>query len=360
MKTIAKIFDEVFTGQIVGGISALTPDHAHYMLLSQARLLAVDLATGVVSHYSPYAFGASGAWAFLEISCFLKPLKDHVAVQTGRRSANVVPPPVDLAELNITVVGVEESMPIKRGSLASGNYFAIRLTGSDIAPGDRVQISASGDCGTVLPGGGPFEIVSHGMHLQRFYLELDGEPGYAQLCYSRPDGFGAAFRSLPYGGVPGARLVDFPTTMAYFSVSHAPIPLGTSVSLTLSGALSAGDAFRIVMDDGSINPADLCLRAPIYPGTEPVGVVSIDPQQIRTYAFGAVTEIVSDLLLESAGGAKLAVCYQPTSSSSFALIRGRQRASAADQWLHKTLISVAEFDSSNSTSTCAAAFAPQL
>jgi hypothetical protein len=360
MKTIAKIFDEVFTGQIVGGISALTPDHAHYMLLSQARLLAVDLASGVVSHYSPYAFGASGAWAFLEMSCFLKPLQDHVAAQTGRRSANVVPPPVDLAELNITVVGVEESTPIKRGSVASGNYFAIRLTGSDIAPGDRVQISASGDCGTVLPGGGPFEIVSHGMHLQRFYLELDGEPGYAQLCYSRPDGFGAAFRSLPYGVAQGAMLVDFPTTMAYFSVSHAPIPLGTAVSLTLSGALSAGDLFRIVMDDGTVNPADLCLRAPLYPGTEPVAVVSIDPMQIRTYAFGAVTEIVSDLLLESAGGAKLAICYQPISSSSFALIRGRQRASAADQWLHKTLISVAQFDSSNETSTCAAGFAPQL
>jgi hypothetical protein len=359
MKTIAKIFDEIFTGQIVGGISALTPGHLRYMLLSQARLLAVDLERGVVSHYNPYSFGASGAWAFLEMSCFLKPLKDHVSSQTGGNSTNVVPPPVDLAELNITVVGVEESMPIKRGSVALGNYFSLRLSGSDVAPGDHVQLSAPGDCSTVLPDGGPFKIMSHGTHLQRFYVELEEkEPGYARLCYSRPDGFDAAFRPLPYGGVSGAWLVDFPTTMAFFSVSHAPIPLGTSVSLTLSGALSAGDTFRIVMDDGTINPADLCLRAPLYPGTEHVAVVSIDPQQIRTYAFGAVTEIVSELLLESAGGAALAVCYQPVSSSSFALIRGQQRASAADEWLHGTLMSVAEFDSSSSSSTCDAAPAP--
>jgi len=353
MKTLAKIFDEIFTGQIVGGISALTPAHSHYMLLAQSRLLAVDLETRVVSYYSPYSAGASGAWAFLEMSRFLKPLEDYVQAQTGGDNTNVVQRPTEVADLNITVVGLEESLPVKRGSMMSGNFFSARFSGADIDVGHRIQVSPADDCRTVLPGGGPFEVMSSGMHTQRFYLQLDDrEPSYAQFCYSRPDGFDGAFRPLPYGGVPGDWLVEFSTTMAFFSLNQAPVPVGTSVSLTLSGALAAGDTFRVVLNDGSINVADLCLRAPLYPGTHAVAVVAIDPQQIRSYAFGAVTEIVADLLLEAAGGAALAVCYRPAASSSFALIRGRQRASAADSWQHKTSMAVAVGDTASGSQTC--------
>ena len=351
MDTLAKIFDEIFTGQIVGGISSLTPAHSHYMVLAQSRLLAIDLETRVVSYYSPYSAGASGAWAFLEMSRFLKPSEEYVEAQTGGDRTNGVAPPTEVAHLNITVVGLEGSQPVKRGSMASGNFFSARFSGADMAVGHRIQVSPSGGCNAVLPGGGPFDIMSNGMHTQRFYLELDDkEPGYAQFCYSRPDGFDAAFRPLPFGGVPGSLLVEFSTTMAFFSLNQAPVPVGTSVSLTLSGALAAGDTFRLVMNDGSINVADLCLRAPLYPGTHPVAVVAIDPQQIRAYAFGAVTEIVADLLLEAAGGASLAVCYRPSGSTSFALIRGRQRAGPDDLWQHKTSMEVVVADFANSQS----------
>ena len=124
MNTVAKIFDEVFTGQIVGGISSLDPGHSHFMLLAQSRLLAVDLETRVVSHYSPYSADASGAWAFLEMSRFLRPSEDHVMAETGGDSTPVASRPLDVANLNITVAGLEDSFPVKRGSEASGNFFA--------------------------------------------------------------------------------------------------------------------------------------------------------------------------------------------------------------------------------------------
>jgi len=359
MHTLAKIFDEVFTGQIVGGISALTPGHSHYMLLAQSRLLAVDLETNIVSYYSPYSAEGSSAWAFLEMSRFLKPLEENVQAQTGGDSANLVQLPVDVADLDIAVVGLEESLPIKRGSNASGNFFAVRLEGSGVAVGHRVQVSPAGDCSRALRGGGPFEITTNGMHTQAFYLDLDGkEPGEAQFCYSRPDGFDATFRPMPYDGIPGSWLVSFPTTMAFFSLDKSPVPVGSAASLTLSGALAAGDTFRIVINDGSINELDLCNRAPLYPGTEPVAVVAVDPQQIRSYPFGAVTEIVADLLLDSAGGADLAVCYRPVGAPSFALISGRQRASAdADEWRHGASMVVEHGDAAGA-STCGAAPGP--
>jgi hypothetical protein len=356
---LANIFDDSFTGQIVGGISALAPGNSHYMLLAQSRLLAIDLETRVVTCHSPYSAGASSAWAFLEMSRFLPPVDgsygNYVNAETGTNSLNDVKLPVPLTKLNITVVGLTESLPVKRGSVASGNFFSIQLLGSDVAAGDKILVSRSGDCSRVLPGGGPFTIMSKGKHQQAFYLELaDTLPMDAQLCYSRPDGFDAAFRALPYGGTSGAWLVDFPTTMALFTVKQIPLPVGTPVSMTFSGALAAGDTFRIVKNDLSINPVDLCSQAPLYGGTTPVSVVSVDPQQMRSYVFGAVTEIVTDVLLEDVGGAELAVCYRPAASSSFALISGRYGASSSN-YTTTTLMPVAAGDGQGSTvAECAA------
>ena len=127
MHTRAEIFDDVFTGQIVGGISALSPGHTHYMLLAHSRLLAVDLDTGVVSYSSPYAAGASSAWAFLEMSRFLEPLEEFVPVHTGSGAASLEQLPADVSELDISVLGLNESLPVKRGAVDSGHFFAVTL-----------------------------------------------------------------------------------------------------------------------------------------------------------------------------------------------------------------------------------------
>ena len=356
LHTMAEIFDESFTGQIVGGISALTPGNTHYMLLAQSRLLAVDLETHVVSYFGPFSAGWSGTWAFLEISRFYEPWEEFSQIKASRDDASMMQRPLDMSELRISVLGLESSLPVKRGSETSNNFFSVEFRGEDVGsePGHRIQVSPAGDCGTVLPGGGPFEVMKPLSHTQRFFLELeDAAPAFAQFCYSRSDGFDASFRPLPYGGEPASPLVAFPTTMAFFSIDFAPIPVGTAIPLALMGALTAGDTFHIVVIDGSVHIADVCTRAALYPGTDPIAIVTINLRQTRAYEFGAVTEIAADLLLESAGGADLAVCYRRAGAASFSLIRGRQRSSPSETWQHSVSMTVAVGDpGSGLGSTC--------
>ena len=94
----------------------------------------------------PYA-GASSAWAFLEMSRFLEPLEEFVPVHTGGGAASLEQPPADVSELDISVLGLNESLPVKRGAVDSGHFFAVTLVGADVAPGHRVQVSPAGDCG---------------------------------------------------------------------------------------------------------------------------------------------------------------------------------------------------------------------
>ena len=100
--------------------------------------------------------------------------------------------------------------------------------------------------------------MSKDIHQQVFYLELpDNLSIDSQFCYIRPDGFDVEFRTMTYDDTSDTCLVDFPTTMTLFTVKQIPLPVPTPVSMTFSGALVAGDTFRIVQND---------LR-PLYPSS---------------------------------------------------------------------------------------------
>eukprot|EP00961_Rhodomonas_salina_P145054 1952507-Rhodomonas_salina.2 len=231
-------------------------------------------------------------------------------------------------------------MPIKRGG--NGNFFSVTIVGVDVAVGDRVKIAWDGDCRDTILGGGPFPITSAGSHSQAFSLEFQ-YAGFAQFCYSRDDGFDEVFRPLSWGS--SRNNPTFFLTVASFDVVPTPLPVGTPLSLELLGALSPADVLKLVADDGTINPVDLCSRGPLYAGTQPI-TLAVDGMEVSSYSGGAVTRVTVDVLLDSGGGVPLRVCYQPAGWTEFSLLLGRSRPDSTYSWVTGSVLEVEDGGSS--------------
>jgi len=373
LESIAYIFDADFSGQVFGGISALTPSGSHYMVLSHARLLAVDLATRVVSHYNPYASEVSevsnsgGQWGFLEMSSFLPPdfsaLPDSSSVVNASASA----PPLDVSALDIRILHLEDSLPVRPGG--AGSYFAVQVTGLDVFANDSLKVAPAGGCLATLPGGEATLLGADGAATVSFALALTTShaPGAAQLCYRRAADASGAWREVMWG--EARERLTFPLTMAAFQVAPLPVPVGLPVQLRLTGNIKTGDRFLIVLDDNSVNPLDLCVAASasaaaatdgtsdsssiLYPGTRVMAVVSVGALQLHAHAYGAWTEVTSDVLLAPGGGAPLRMCYS-ASGGPFTLMLGTGLDAAGGVVLEGSQMPVAgEGEPSSVTPQCA-------
>lgn len=347
LHTLAMVFDEEFAGSIVGGVSALTAGSERYLALAQARLLSIDLNSLVVSYYATPgvseegedAASGGGGWSLMEASRFMPPPESETT-ESSADSLEYQNSPECVGALDITVLGLEDSMPIKRGG--NGNFFSVTIVGVDVAVGDRVKIAWDGDCRDTILGGGPFPITSAGSHSQAFSLEFQ-YAGFAQFCYSRDDGFDEVFRPLSWGS--SRNNPTFFLTVASFDVVPTPLPVGTPLSLELLGALSPADVLKLVADDGTINPVDLCSRGPLYAGTQPI-TLAVDGMEVSSYSGGAVTRVTVDVLLDSGGGVPLRVCYQPAGWTEFSLLLGRSRPDSTYSWVTGSVLEVEDGGSS--------------
>lgn len=366
LEPLARIFDADFVGTVFGGISSLSPDSGHYVLLAHARLLAVDLERRAVAHYSPYetdaggAANAGGQWGFLEMSAFLPPLEVQA---NGSRVVNVsgALPPLDVADLDISVLGLAPSLPVRPGG--SGSFVAVDVVGADVRQGDELKVSpAPGGCTQTLPGGGAQRVTADGGARVSFELDFEA-PGAAHLCYRRAADSSGAWREVRWGAERDQ--LTFPLTMAAFQVP-IPVPVGAPVQMRLSGRIRTGDRFLAVLDDMSVNPADLCGAAAasaiggaggktlLYPGSRVMSIVSVDAMQLDSHAYGAWSVLTSDLLLDPAGGAPLRMCYS-AAGGDFTLMAVEGLGADGTVLTQGTHVPVAGAQDSSTQEECSAA-----
>ncbi len=135
-------------------------------------------------------------WALLQIVSFQPPAAvdstPGTSTSTATQSTAFIGVP---ASVNVQARMLDRSAPVTAGD--SNTYFMVSFEGPDVFSGDEVRVTQAGNCETVIYGGGPFTVVTKGVHLQRFALKLNTS-GSAQICYLSNRGSDRCVLGLTY------------------------------------------------------------------------------------------------------------------------------------------------------------------
>jgi hypothetical protein len=150
------------------------------------RLVSVDLHTKVLSFYYRAPGMTPQNWALLQIVSFQPPAAVDSSAGTSTSTTTESTAFIGMpATVNVQARMLDRSVPVTAGD--SNTYFMVSFEGPDVFIGDEVKVSQAGNCDRVIYGGGPFAVLTKGVHVQRFALKLNTS-GSAQICYASSRG----------------------------------------------------------------------------------------------------------------------------------------------------------------------------
>eukprot|EP00960_Hanusia_phi_P077275 768672-Hanusia_phi.AAC.15 len=272
-----------------------------YLILYPSRLVLVDLLSGAVSFLAPLDLPGLGVaraeptWLFLQLAPFRPSARIDMFDDVQ----------VSVWDDNVTVLGLQESLPLTPGSYPRSVYFSITLLGSGVHVNDSVQITRAGDCRAPLLGGGPFLVLTPELHTQDFALDFTDEQE-AQICLLSGNQLDRTFRVIPWA--PDRTIL--PLSQAVVVLPVVPLQLGIPVLVTMTGLLSSGDQLMMAVDDGTAQPVDRCRFAQLVPGTEVLEIQTGGFSLTQPYSHGSSSLSTFPILLTHNSTSSVTFCYR--------------------------------------------------
>jgi len=286
-----------------------------YLILYPSRLVLVDLLSGAVSFLAPLDLPGLGVaraeptWLFLQLAPFRPSARIDMFDDVQ----------VSVWDDNVTVLGLQESLPLTPGSYPRSVYFSITLLGSGVHVNDSVQITRAGDCRAPLLGGGPFLVLTPELHTQDFALDFTDEQE-AQICLLSGNQLDRTFRVIPWA--PDRTIL--PLSQAVVVLPVVPLQLGIPVLVTMTGLLSSGDQLMMAVDDGTAQPVDRCRFAQLVPGTEVLEIQTGGFSLTQPYSHGSSSLSTFPILLTHNSTSSVTFCYRRRGLASFLPVPFRQ------------------------------------